>query len=135
MWEVVIGGLLAIAGGVLSNIYISHKENKNRCYEKKVAIYKNVLEGIYLIESFLLDNNEKETAKKIIFFETEVEIFASNEVQNLLKQYRSYVSDILEKKYDVEDTVSLKDKKRKEIVEQIRKEVGSKIKGEKSNAN
>lgn len=133
MWQVIVGGLLAILGGFLSNLYIDYQNRKNRKYDIILGAYKKIIDATITWEDTIIKCESIPEPRKFKFIDTEIEVFASSEVLSLYHQYISLVERKLGK--EINNNINIDEERdtiRKALVKQIRKELNKKFGGIKN---
>ena len=124
MWEVIVGGVLAIAGGFLGNLYVNYQTKKERAYNKQVEVYKQLLSSVISYEKYIIDT--KNSTAELKYIENEIDIFASKNVVELWNKYKDLVNKSLLHEISDVDYEKERENIRVQLKEQIRNEIGTK---------
>lgn len=124
MWEVIVGGVLAIAGGFLGNVYVNYQTKKERAYNKQVEVYKQLLSSVISYEKYIIDT--KNSTAELKYIENEIDIFASKNVVELWNKYKDLVNKSLLHEISDVDYEKERENIRVQLKEQIRNEIGTK---------
>ena len=124
MWEVIVGGVLAIAGGFLGNLHVNYQTKKEKAYNKQVEVYKQLLSSVISYEKYIIDT--KNSTAELKYIENKIDIFASKNVVELWNKYKDLVNKSLLHEISDVDYEKERENIRVQLKERIRNERGVK---------
>ena len=120
MWEVIVGGIIAITGGFLSNLFINYTEGQKRKREKKYEAYEEIAKCLFEIDKAIIDFDVKKGTMTIDLFLIKAELYASKKLRRLIKDYNAVINRIFSREVPMEPVMREKDELKQKIMDYMR---------------
>ena len=130
MWEVIVGGIIAIAGGFVSNIFINYINNKNKKREKKYEAYEEIAKCLLEIDKEITKFDIQHGTMTMDLFLIKAELYTSKELRLLIKEYNKIINRIFQRELPLDGVIKEKDELKQRILYYMRKSINRKNGGQ-----
>lgn len=130
MWEVILGGVIAIAGGFLSSICTSYINKKKQNREKVLEAYEEIAKCIFEIDKAIIDFDTKKGTMTLDLFLLKSELYAPKRIRALVKEYNVIINRIFNREIPIEPVIQKKDELKQILLDNIRKSIDRKNGGQ-----